>query len=177
MTPAVDATRPPWTLSARWRRWFDRTLVLGLLGMSSLVLVLSGTEGLPLVLTILQIAPLWWRRSHPTATFVGHLVGGFEGAVAATAGMFLPSILITVLVTPWFARHREHPALTGAVRGVTAAVVGALAGTVPLVLDTAVPGVAPAIILVATGLAARFARLPDPALVALGAAAGVLFIG
>lgn len=67
-------TRSPWTLSTRARRWFDRLLVLGLLGFCLLTEV-SGRLSEAVHLTPLacmalmgaQVVPLWWRRSHATA--------------------------------------------------------------------------------------------------------------
>lgn len=108
-----------------------------------------------------------------TATFVGFLVGRLPGAAAATAGMFLPAILFTVVAAPWFERHRHHPTLTGAVRGITAAVVGVLAGTVPLVAAGAVTDALAGGILAAAALLACTRRVPDPALMALGAGTGL----
>lgn len=58
----------PWTLSDRANRWFDRLLVLGLAGVVVLLGV-GGLESIELVLCLLQVAPLWWRRSRPALVF------------------------------------------------------------------------------------------------------------
>jgi chromate transporter len=108
-----------------------------------------------------------------TATFVGYVVGRLPGAIAATVGMFLPAVLFTLAAAPWFGRHRNSPGLTGFVRGITAAVVGVLAGTVPLIAASAVTDPAAAAILAAALAAMVLTRLPDAVVVALGAAAGV----
>ena len=73
-----------------------------------------------------------------TATFVGFMVGGASGALAATLGIFSPAVLFTVGAAPLFHRHGRHPRLHGFVRGVTVAVVGVLAGTTSLVARTAI---------------------------------------
>jgi chromate transporter len=70
-----------------------------------------------------------------TATFVGFAVDGFSGAIAATLGIFLPSIILTVIATPLLLRYGSHPRVAGFVRGVTVAVVGILAGTTYLTLS------------------------------------------
>jgi chromate transporter len=109
-----------------------------------------------------------------TATFVGYIVDRFAGALAATAGMFLPAILVTVIATPWFVRNQHRPSLTGAVRGVTATVVGVLAGTIPIVAVAAVPDMAALVILMVAALAAWRYSPADPLLVAGGASLGLL---
>ncbi|HSC25789.1 MAG TPA: chromate efflux transporter [Vicinamibacterales bacterium] len=111
-----------------------------------------------------------------TATFVGYLVARLPGAIAATTGMFLPAVLFTIIAAPWFERRRQSPVLLGFVRGITAAVVGVLAGTVPLVAGGAVPDAAAAAILVAATAVMTRWRLPDPMLVALGGAGGVAIL-
>ncbi len=67
--PTIGAVEPslPWTLGERGRRWFDRLLVLGLVGLS-LFYVLAGEPGAAF-LSVAQVAPLWWRRSHAAAVF------------------------------------------------------------------------------------------------------------
>jgi len=109
-----------------------------------------------------------------TATFVGYAVDGFAGAVAATAGIFLPSIALTVLATPLLLRYGSHPRVAGFVRGVTVAVVGVLAGTTyligrPVVVDAF--AVVLFIVVLAAPLVAK--RVPDQAYVAAGAALGI----
>jgi chromate transporter len=109
-----------------------------------------------------------------TATFVGYAVDGFAGAVAATAGIFLPSIVLTILATPLLLRYGSHPRVAGFVRGVTVAVVGVLAGTTYLIgRPVIVDGFTAALLVVV--LAAPFVakRVPEQAYVALGGVLGV----
>ena len=109
-----------------------------------------------------------------TATFVGYAVGGFAGATAATLGIFLPSIVLTVFATPLLIRYGSHPRVAGFVRGVTVAVVGVLAGTTYLIGRPVIVDAFTAVLLLAV-LAAPFIskRIPDQGYVALGAVLGV----
>lgn len=110
-----------------------------------------------------------------SATFVGFLVAGFPGAGAATVGIFLPSVLFTLIGTPILRRYRTNPQLQGFVRGISVAVVGVLVGTVYLVGKSAVVDVVTTL-LALTALLAPFVlrKMPDQVLVLLGAAIGLL---
>jgi chromate transporter len=109
-----------------------------------------------------------------TATFVGYLVGGLPGALAATLGIFTPAVAFTLLATPLLLRHGRNRRLAGIVRGVTVTVVGVLVGTTWLVARSVVVDVLSVLLLLAAALAAlRWPRLPDPVLVAMGAAVGL----
>ncbi len=110
-----------------------------------------------------------------TATFVGYAVDGFAGAAAATAGIFLPSIVLTVLATPVLLRYGSHPRVAGFVRGVTIAVVGVLAGTTYLIGRPVIVDVFGVVLMVAVlGGALVVKRAPDQAYVGLGAILGVI---
>ena len=109
-----------------------------------------------------------------TATFVGYAVDGFRGAVAATAGIFLPSIALTVLATPLLLRFGSHPRVAGFVRGVTVAVVGVLAATTYLIGRPVIVDAFATVLLIAVLAAPLVAkRIPDQAYVVLGAVLGV----
>jgi chromate transporter len=58
--------------------------------------------------------------------FIGHKVAGFPGAVAATVGSYLPSILVVSLVARAYARLRDSRTVAAAFRGIQVAVVGML---------------------------------------------------
>src|SRR5579863_500327 len=110
-----------------------------------------------------------------SATFVGYLVAGVGGAAAASAGIFLPSVLFTLLGTPLLRRYRDDPRLQGFVRGISVAVVGVLIGTVYLVGKSTIVDVVTAVLMVASLTAPLvWHKLPDQALVLLGAAIGLL---
>ncbi|MDP9120749.1 MAG: chromate transporter [Acidobacteriota bacterium] len=109
-----------------------------------------------------------------TATFVGFLLNGWAGATAATAGMFAPAVLLTVLATPLLLRYGRSHRLRGFIRGITVTVVGVLVGTTFLVGRTAIIDWPTTAVAVLT-LAALFLwkGLPEPLLVGLGGVLGI----
>lgn len=109
-----------------------------------------------------------------TATFVGFLLAGFPGAVAATVGIFSPSVLFTVIATPLLLRHRGNQRLAGFIRGVTVAVVGVLAGTTYLVARTAIGDIFTVLVAALTlATLLLFPKLPEPLIVLTGALVGL----
>jgi len=63
-----------------------------------------------------------------TAAFIGYLVAGLPGMLAAAAGVFLPVYAFVVVAAPSFHRYGQRPAVKAFVEGVTAAAAGAIAG-------------------------------------------------
>ena len=110
-----------------------------------------------------------------SATFVGYLLDGLRGAVAASAGIFAPAVLFTILATPLFVRYAANPYLQGFVRGITAAVVGVLVGTTYLVAETAIGDALTICVAIGSLLAfTLWKRLPEPVIVAAGALIGLV---
>jgi chromate transporter len=62
-----------------------------------------------------------------TATFVGYILGGFSGSVAATVGIFLPSFLFVLFTHRFITRLRERPATAAFLDGVNAGALGLIA--------------------------------------------------
>ena len=65
-----------------------------------------------------------------TVGFIGYLVAGLTGAVIAALATFLPCYLLTILPAPYMKKYGKRPAIVAFVDGVTAAAVGAIAGSV-----------------------------------------------
>jgi chromate transporter len=65
-----------------------------------------------------------------TVAFIGYLVAGVPGALAAAVGVFLPAFLVVVLTAPQFHKLASSARARAFVDGVTAAATGALAGAV-----------------------------------------------
>ena len=63
-----------------------------------------------------------------TATFIGYLLAGNAGAIAATIGIFLPAFLLVWVVNPWVPKLRQSPWASGFLDGVNAASLGLMAG-------------------------------------------------
>ena len=61
------------------------------------------------------------------STFVGGKLGGVPGAACATLGVVLPSFVIILLVLRFLQKFRNSRVVSGALRGVSPAVVGLIA--------------------------------------------------
>jgi chromate transporter len=109
-----------------------------------------------------------------TVAFIGYLVAAFPGALAAAIGVFLPVYLFVVIPFPWFDRISGNAKVKGFVAGVTAAASGTIAGACFVLARRAVIDV-PTLVIAATALvvAWRF-KVPEPLLIAAGAAAGLV---
>jgi chromate transporter len=72
-----------------------------------------------------------------TATFIGYLIAGVPGAVAATVGIFLPSFILVALVYPLGTRIRRSPWLSGFLDGVNVAALSLIGGVLILLAKAA----------------------------------------
>ncbi|HEY9826653.1 MAG TPA: chromate transporter [Stenomitos sp.] len=62
-----------------------------------------------------------------TATFIGYLLNGHVGALAATCGIFLPSFVFVLALNPWVAKLRASQTMSAFLDGVNAASLGLMA--------------------------------------------------
>jgi chromate transporter len=108
--------------------------------------------------------------------FVGYLVAQLPGAVVAAVGVFLPVYLFVVIPFPWFDRFSDNPRVKAFVGGVTAAASGAIAGACYVLARRAIIDVPTLAIGLAALLALWRLKVPEPVLIAAGAAAGMLLV-
>ena len=109
-----------------------------------------------------------------TVAFIGYLVASLPGALAAAVGVFLPVYLFVVIPFPWFDRFSDNPKVKAFFGGVTAAASGAIAGACFVLARRAIVDIPTVLIaLIALGILWRF-KLPEPVLIAAGAAAGLV---
>jgi len=109
-----------------------------------------------------------------TVAFIGYLVAGFPGAVAAAVGVFLPVYLFVVIPYPYFDRISANPKVKAFVAGVTAAASGTIAGACFVLARRAIIDVPTVLIALAVlGISWRF-KVPEPLLIAAGAVVGII---
>ena len=109
-----------------------------------------------------------------TATFVGYLLAGVGGAIAATAGIFSPPILFVLIATPVLRRYRDSTGVRGFIRGVGSAVVGVLVATTWLIARAAVVDTMTLAIAAASLVIIALTRVPEPAVIATAGIIGLL---
>jgi chromate transporter len=110
-----------------------------------------------------------------TVAFIGYLVAGPAGAAVAALGTFLPCYAFTVVPAPHFRRWSQNRSIRAFVDGVTAAATGAIAGAAFVLGRRAITdGSTLGIALVVLGVASRFRNVPEPLLILLAGAVGVL---
>jgi len=90
--------------------------------------------------------------------------------------VFLPVYLFVIVPGRYLRRHGQHPRLQGFIKGATAAAAGAIAGAAIVIGDQVISrpsSVAIAAIALAL-LLQRKRKIPEPALVAAAALAGLI---
>ncbi len=109
-----------------------------------------------------------------TATFVGYLVGSWQGALVATLGIFLPSFVFIPIIHAIATRLRRSPWTAVLLEGVNVAALGLMAGVLLQLGQNALSDVLTwAIALIAFAILLRF-KLNSVWLILAGAAIGVV---
>ena len=109
-----------------------------------------------------------------TVGFIGYIVHGWSGAVAAALGVFLPVYLVVVIAGPFYKKFADNPQLRAFVQGVTAAATGAIAGATIVLARRSVTDV-PTILIAVISLLLLFKwKIPEPLLISAAAVAGLI---
>lgn len=110
-----------------------------------------------------------------TVAFIGYLVAGMPGASVAALATFLPCYLFTVIPAPYFKRYGKLPGVVAFVDGITAAAVGAIAGSVVIIAKRTIIDLPTAAIALGTVvLLWRFKKLQEPVVIAAAAVLGLI---
>jgi chromate transporter len=113
-----------------------------------------------------------------TAGFIGYLVAGAAGALAAAGAVFAPPYFLVLFGAPYYRRFAQNRQVKAFVHGVTAAAVGAIAGAAYILarrslVDT--PTVLIGIVTLAVFAASK--KVPEPIVILSAGAVGVLLHG
>ncbi|HET8905448.1 MAG TPA: chromate efflux transporter [Ktedonobacterales bacterium] len=109
-----------------------------------------------------------------TATFIGFIVGGWQGALVATLAIFLPSFLFIPLIHRVAGWLRRTPAVAGVLDGVNIAAVALMAGVTLQLAETALHDVLTWVLaLVTLAMLPRF-KFNSAWLILLGGAIGLI---
>jgi chromate transporter len=110
-----------------------------------------------------------------TVGFIGYLVSGLPGAVVAALATFLPCYLFTIIPAPYFKKHGKKPGIVAFVDGVTAAAIGTITGAVIVLGKRSITDIPTIAIMALTLLLLwKAKKIPEPAIVALAAVAGLI---
>ena len=108
-----------------------------------------------------------------TVSFIGYLVAGPAGALAAALGVFAPVYLVVVALAPYYKRFAKNPQLHAFVQGVTAAAAGAIAGAVIVLARRSIYDI-PTLVIAAVSLGVLMRwKIPEPMIILAAAAAGL----
>jgi chromate transporter len=109
------------------------------------------------------------------ATFIGYLLGGWQGAVLATVGMFLPAFVYVSITARFLPRLRKSPVASAFLDGVNAAAVALMAAVGWQLQRAAIVNVPAIALTVVSGVLLFRYKVYSAWLVAGGAIAGMLF--
>jgi chromate transporter len=110
-----------------------------------------------------------------TVAFIGFIVAGALGAVAAAAGVFAPVYVLTVFLAPHYQRLKANVRVRAFVDGVTAAATGAIAGAAFVLGRRAIVDLTTLLIAAASLLlVAKARRIPEPIVIVAAGLVGAL---
>ena len=110
-----------------------------------------------------------------TVGFIGYLVAGFPGASVAALATFLPCYLFTVIPAPYFKKIAKNKSIKAFVDGITAAVIGALAGAVVIIGIRSITDIPTALIALASMLALIYIKkIKEPYIILVAAIIGLI---
>jgi chromate transporter len=113
-----------------------------------------------------------------TAGFIGYLVAGPIGALAAACAVFAPPYFIVLFGAPYYRRFAQNRQVKAFVQGVTAAAVGAIAGAAYILSRRSlvdVPTVLIGLVTLAVLMATK--KIPEPIVILAAGGIGVLLHG
>jgi chromate transporter len=109
-----------------------------------------------------------------TVAFIGYLLAGPLGALAAAVAVFLPCYLFVIIPAPYYERFATKKGIADFVAGVTAAAVGAIAGAVVVLGRRALIDWKTAVICAAAFVLVMWMRkIPEPVVIVAAAIAGL----
>ena len=109
-----------------------------------------------------------------TVGFIGYLVNGFLGALVAALATFLPCYLFTIVLAPYFSKIAKNNSVNAFVEGITAAVVGALVGSVIVIATRNIIDIPTLLIAAATILVLiYYKKIQEPYLIVISAILGM----
>jgi len=116
-----------------------------------------------------------------TVGFIGYLTAGVAGASVAALATFLPCYLLTVIPAPYFKKIAKNVSIKAFVDGITAAVIGALAGAVVVIAintftqnHSVIIDIPSLVIAAATVLSLLYVKkIPEPILILIAAVIGL----
>lgn len=109
------------------------------------------------------------------AAYVGYIVAGVGGATVAAFAIFLPSFILMLSILPWLDRVRQLAWVKAAMKGISPAVVGAVAVSMIHLAPHAAPDAFTAVMLILSVLVLIvWPRLPVLSMVAGGGVIGIV---
>ena len=110
-----------------------------------------------------------------TVGFIGYLVNGFLGALIAALATFLPCYLFTIAMAPSFKKIAQNKPVKAFVDGITAAVVGALVGSVIVIARRSIFDIPTVLIAFLSILALIYIKkIQEPYIILIAAILGII---
>ena len=110
-----------------------------------------------------------------TATFIGYLLAGNLGAIAATVGIFLPAFVLVGVINPWVDKLRQSVWASGFLDGVNAASLGLMTTVTYTLARTAVVDWFTILLLILGAIALFRYQISSIWLIVFGAIAGLIW--